>query len=896
MIGQTLGNYRIEQELGAGGMGVVYRATDSKLGRQVAVKVLPQAFARHPERLIRFEREARMLAALNHPNIAAIYGLEQCGDVHYLILELVPGLTLAQRLAQGPMPIEEALRVCRQIAESLEAAHEKTIVHRDLKPANVKITPEGNVKVLDFGLAKALEPHASGDLDFSQSPTITAEATEIGTVLGTAAYMSPEQARGRPVDKRADVWSFGCVLFESLAGRRCFRGETASDCTAAVLALEPDWNALPASTPPGIHALLRRCLQKDLRKRLRDIGDAGIEIDDALAGRAGAAPSTVQPPSPRRRVLAGAMAGFLAGALLVTLAAYPWRPKVAPRPVTRFTIPFPPGKVIRPSMSPNVAFSPDASRVMFSPGADQVTIRAIDQQEAKPIPDGHGGAAFFSPDGKSLAFYSIPTESLSRMALSGGAPVALATFSGIAGGTWGEDGNIVWGLFDLQSVPAAGGPVKTLLKPDIKSGERSYRQPWYLPGGKAILFTIARENAQSYNDAHIGVLSLQTGQKKILIEGGMCPRYSPTGHLVYARAGSLLAVPFDLKNLAVRGQPFPVVEGVFMSSSTGMAAFAISGNGDLAYAPGPVDSAERQPFWVDRTGAARPLPLAPRAYLHPRLSPDDTQLAIEVEGTTHDSYFYDIARDALNRVSFDGASHWPVWTPQGDRITFRSGRTTPMSLWWMPADRSSAEERLLADDGQYRNPESWSPDGRTLLFTQRSQTAGADIYVWSRDGDRRPRPLVQTKFDEGSPKFSPDGKWVAYCSNESGQKEVYLTPYPGPGAKILVSNGGGSDPVWRRKGGELYYREGDNMMVVTVALQPKLTLSKPRVLWSGNFSHGVSSMCGLAGATSTNYDVTADGERFLMIREKAEEAVARQINVVLGWGEEVKRLANRGAE
>ena len=343
MIGQTLGNYRIEQELGAGGMGVVYRATDSKLGRQVAVKVLPEAFARHPERLVRFEREARMLASLNHPNIAAIYGLEECGGVHYLILELVPGLTLAQRLAEEPLPIEEALAICRQIAEALEAAHEKAIVHRDLKPANVKITPEGKVKVLDFGLAKALEPHASGDPDFSQSPTVTAEGTEIGTVLGTPAYMSPEQARGRPVDKRTDIWGFGCVLFESLARRRAFRGETASDCTAAVLALEPDWNALPASTPPNIRALLRRCLEKDPRRRLRDIGDAGIEIDDALAGRAGGAMPAVQPPaSPRRWILAGAVAGFLAGALVATLACTPMAAKGGSSArVTRFTIPLP---------------------------------------------------------------------------------------------------------------------------------------------------------------------------------------------------------------------------------------------------------------------------------------------------------------------------------------------------------------------------------------------------------------------------------------------------------------------------------------------------------------------------------------------------------------------------
>jgi Tol biopolymer transport system component len=891
MIGQTLGNYSIEQELGAGGMGVVYRATDSKLGRQVAIKVLPQAFARHTERLARFEREARMLASLNHPNIAAIHGLEECGDVHYLILELVPGLTLAQRLAEGPLHVEEALGVCRQIAEALEAAHEKAIVHRDLKPANVKITPEGKVKVLDFGLAKALEAPSSSSPEFSQAPTVTAEATEIGVVLGTAAYMSPEQARGRPVDKRADIWAFGCVLFEALARRRAFRGETTSDSMAAVLTAEPDWGVLPESTPPNIRALLRRCLEKDPRRRLRDIGDAAIEIDDALAGRGGSAMPAARAAPSKYGLLAGATAGFLAGALIVTLAVQPWRQSVPPRGVTRFAIPFAPGQVFRTSNSPQLTISPDSSRVAYSPGGQQVFVRAIDQQDARPIADAVGGAPFFSPDGKWLAFYHPPTETIRKVALSGGAPVALASASGIAGGTWGEDGNIVWAFFDLLSVPAAGGPAKTLLKADNKSGERFYRQPWYLPGGKAILFTIGRDNTQSFNDAQIAVLSLETGQKKILIEGGMCPRYSPTGHLVYARAGSLLAVTFDIKKLVVKGQPFPVVDGVFTSTSTGMAAYTISPTGDLAYAPGPVDTGERQPSWVDRKGTAKPLPLRPRPYLHPRLSPDDTQLAVEIEEAAHNSYFYDIARDVLTPISFDGATHWPVWTARGDRIAFRSGRTTPMSLWWMPADRSGPDERLVPADGQYQNPESWSPDGRTLLFTQRSRDAGVDIYVFSMDGDRKSRPLVQTKFDEGSPKFSPDGKWVAYCSNESGQKEVYVTPYPGPGARIQVSNGGGSDPVWRRKGGELYYRLGDDMMVVTVAVQPKLTLSKPRVLWTGNYSHGTSSQCGLAGATSTNYDVTADGERFVMIQEKAGDAVARQVNVVLGWAEELKRAA-----
>jgi Tol biopolymer transport system component len=901
MICQTLGHYRIEEELGAGGMGVVYRATDSKLGRQVAIKVLPAAFANHPERLARFEREARLLAALNHPNIAGIHGLEESGGVHYLILELVRGVTLAQRLKQGPLPAEEALCICRQIAEALDAAHEKGIVHRDLKPANVKITPEGKVKVLDFGLAKALAAPSLGVPDFSQSPTVTAEATEIGMVLGTAAYMSPEQARGKPVDKRTDIWAFGCVLFEALARRKVFHGDTMSDCMMAVLGSEPDWNALPAATPPNIRALLRRCLEKDVRRRLRDIGDAAIEIDDALAGRVGIAMPEAPVAWHKSRILAAAAAGFLAGGLAAALAVRSGRDNMPPRTVARFAIPLSEENALKPTNSPNVTISADGSRLAFagvraSSPTGQIFIRAIDQDEARPSTDAKGGAPFFSPDGKWIGFFEGAGQTIRKVALSGGAPVTLATTNGIHGASWGEDGNIVWGFFNLFSVPAAGGPPKTLLKADSKNGERFYRQPWYLPGGKAILFTVGKENMQSYSDAQIAVLSLETGQKKILIEGGMCPRYSPTGHLVYARAGSLLAVPFDLKKLAISGQPFRVVDGVFMSARTGMAAFAISAKGDLVYAQGPIDTGDRQPFWVDRKGAATPLPLPPRPYLHPRLSPDDRQLAIEIEGAAHDSYSYDISRGTLAQFSFDGSTHWPLWSPQGDRITFRSGRTTPMSMWWIPADRSGEDERLGSIDGQMQNPESWSPDGRALLFTQKRKDAGSDILVLPLDGDRRPRPLVQTKFDEGAPKFSPDGKWVSYCSNESGRTEVYLTPYPGPGARIQVSTEGGTDAVWRRKGGELYYRQGDTMMVVSVTTQPKLTLSKPRALWQGKYTEGTSTMCGEPGATSTNYDVTADGERFLMIQEKADDAVARQVNVVLGWAEELKRLAKRGTE
>lgn len=890
-IGSAWAHYTISEHLGAGGMGTVYKATDTRLGRQVALKLL------HPEVLEssggpqRFEREARALASLNDPRIAAIYEFDEQEGVPYLALEYVPGLTLADRLRRGPLDVCEALEVAEQIAGGLEAAHACGIIHRDLKPSNIKVGENGKVKILDFGLAKfapAMQTAAAS------ASTLTNRMA----VLGTPEYMSPEQACGKELDSRSDIWAFGCVLYESLTGKSAFRRPTVTETLAAVVQHEPDWDALPPSTPPNIGVLLRRCIQKDPGKRLRHIGDAIFDLDEARTGRLiPATPSDRAAASNHKALVAGAAAGILAGAILVLLAVRYWPQSAAHRDLTRFTVPFAAQEAITPSNSPNVTISPDGRRVAYttwrgtSP-AGQIYIRAVDQQDAKPIAEALGGAAaFFSPDGKWLAFFHGRTQSIRKLAVTGGAPVAVANIEGIAGASWGEDGNIVWGFFDLMSVPAGGGPIRSVLKPDSKSDERFYRQPWYLPGGRAILFTVGTERMETFNDAQIAVVSLATGQKKILIDGGMCPRYSPTGHLVYARAGSLLAVPFDVRNLAVKGQPTSVVDGVYMNAGTGMAAFAISAYGDLAYAPGPVVTAGRLPCWVNRKGVTEPFPLPPRSYLHPRFSPDDRQVAMEIEAPVHDSYTYDISRNALSRFSFDGTTHWPIWTPRGDRIAFRSGRTSFMSMWWTPADRSGSDERLTTVDGNMQTPESWSPDGRSLLFTQRTPNSGADIFVLSMDGDRKPRPLVQTNFDEGAPKFSPDGKWVAYCSNESGRAEVYVTPYPGPGARIQVSTDGGSDPVWRRKGGELYCRLGEKMMVVSVATEPKLSLSKPRVLWEGAFMYGTSSSCGGPGVTSTNYDVTADGERFVMIREKDVDSSARQVNVVLGWGEELKRLA-----
>ncbi len=885
MIGQTLGHYRIEEQLGAGGMGVVYRATDSKLGRQVAIKVLPESFAKDPERLARFQREARMLAALNHPNIAAIHGLEESGGTHYLVLEYVPGNTL-----EGPLPLAEALRVASQIAEAFEAAHEKDIVHRDLKPANVKVTPEGKVKVLDFGLAKAVTAQPT-DATVSQA----GEGTQLGAVMGTAGYMSPEQARGLPVDKRCDIWAFGCVLYETLTGRRAFGGRTLSDSIAAVLAGEPDWEALPVETPPHVRALLRRCLQKDLGRRQRDIGDARLELEetrpgDEATGRGGESRS-------RWRALTVAAGSLLLGALLAGVVGWSLRPKGPPAAVARFAVDLPPNEIVTFDHAPSAVLSPDGTRLLYSAtsagGGRQLYLRRLDQLEAKPIP-GTAGARnpFFSPDGQWVAFWQ--NFKLRKLALSGGAPVALTDVESIGGSHWAPDGTILVSGYPegVWRIPAGGGTRREVTDVDASKGERSHRLPQLVPGGKAVLFTIAPEGVETYDDARIAVQSLETGDRKILIEGGTGARYSPTGHIVYARGGALLAAPFDVQRLRLTGTPVPVLEGVFQSLGTGTVHFSLSDDGTLAYVPGSAVGAGRVPVWVDRQGREETLALPSRAYLHPRISPDGRQLAIEIEGTSHNSFIYDVARGVLSKFSTDGTSHWPLWTPDGKRLTFRSWRTAGFTMWWAPADRSGAEERLA--DGTRQSAASWSPDGRVVAFTQLDPETGADLWVLEVGGGRKPVPFLRTKFNEGSPRFSPGPKgaplWIAFSSNESGRNEVYVQAYPGPGARTQVSSEGGFDPVWTRSGRELFYRSGNKMMAVAVTTGAAFSAGRPQMLWERFYAHGLSSVCGAPGPSSSNYDVTPDGQRFLMIKENEQDGRYTRIHVVLNWAEELKRI------
>jgi Tol biopolymer transport system component len=918
LAGRRLSEYEIIARIGAGGMGEVYRARDVKLGRDVAVKVLPAPMAHDTARIARFKREAQILATLNHPHIAAIYALEESEDVIALVLELVDGATLADRIRQRPLAMHDVLTIARQTAEALEAAHAKGIIHRDLKPANIKAPDGGSVKVLDFGLAKAI----GQETDRERTQTAAIHATQEGMIIGTATYMSPEQARGLAVDERTDIWAFGCVIYEMITGRRAFEGDTVTDCLAAILGRDPDWTALTPLAPPGVVALIKRCLEKDVQHRLADIGDARRELEEALAAvAAGVAPRAIEGPA-KRRVPRLKYAASIAGLLVAGAFGIREIRQLTLKP-ERVDIKLANDEFIVSTHSSAVALSNDGTLIAYASskrmasmpkmysGSDgagdsnqpedlsgpmpsmamtaQIYVRAIGHGAARPLGGALGGGPFFSPDGKWLGFWHAPTGTLRKIAVTGGAPVKICdAVSGIAGATWGPDDTMVFAWFDLFRVPASGGSPTTLLKVDEARGERFFRHPSFLPSGKAILFTVGMADSYSYDDADIGVLSLETGKKRILIQGGTSPRYAPSGHLIYARAGALLAVPFDPDKLEIIGQPFPAAKGVFMSANTGMAAFSISQTGHLVYAAGPEERGTRVPVWVDKNGHKSALPIKPRSYLHPRLSPNGRQLAIEIEGASHDIFTYDFARAGEpTKMSFDGASHWPSWTPDGRRLTFRSWKTGTMTMWWMPADRSSPPG-LLTNIGSMQSPESWSPDGKTLAFTQMDNPqSGSDIYTLSLDGDKKPRALLQTKFSEGSPKFSPNGAWLAYSTNESGQPEIWAMAYPS-GERIHISTNGGTDPLWRHDGRQLYYRLGDQMMVVDLSYGPSLKASKPRVLWKGNYLAGAGSSCGMAGPTSANYDVTPDGERFLMIEDASSAAESDRLRVVSNWSVELK--------
>jgi hypothetical protein len=884
--GTKLGTYEIAAQIGAGGMGEVYRARDTQLGRDVAIKVLPKNFVNDPERLSRFQREARMLAALNHPNIATIYGLEQTSGVACLVMELVPGETLAERVKAGPVPVEDALKIAAQIAEALEAAHEKQIIHRDLKPANVKVTPEGKVKVLDFGLAKAFEGDPANE-DMSNSPTLSHAATMQGVILGTAGYMSPEQARGKATDKRTDIWAFGCVLYELLTGKQAFHGETFTDITAKILTGEPDWQALPAETPEQIHQLLRRCLQKDKTLRLRDAGDARIEIQDALSAPPPAKPaisaSNWFSVGWRPLVVLGLAAAVLLA--LGAVAAWNLRPAQAPRPVTRTIITLPPGDQLAALEDPAIAISPDGMQIAYvavRAGARQIFLRTLDSLEANPVPDTEGATGiFFSPDGQWLGFDAHGY--LKKIQVSGGTAQTLSFAPVPFGATWGGNGTIIFVPNQgsgMQQIRETGGAPQTL--DGFGKADNGTIWPEFLPGGNAVLFVSNRGAANTVIEA----APLGSRERHELIPGGTAPHYAPSGHLIYAQRGNLMAAPFDPRQLQITGPAATVSQGILQNGFNGAVQYAISSTGTLAYIPGGNLAAERL-VWVSRNGVEQPLAAPSHGYINPRISPDGHRLAVTVIEQESQIWLYDFLRDTLTKLTFSGTlGQTPAWTPDGKRIAFVSNKEGPSNIYWQAADGSGAAERLTT--GNYTTvPRSFSPDGQLLALLQLTPTAGYDIQVL-RLSDRTIQPIPATQANRSVPAFSPDGHWLAYISDESGRYEVYAQPYPGPGGKYQISADGGTEPVWNPNGKELFYRSGDKMMAVDVTTQPAFSAGKPRVLFEGPYLP--------TALTFPNYDVSPDGRRFLMIKpaEQRSSSSLTQIVVVQNWFEELKQKIPTG--
>jgi len=893
LIGRTIGIYRVSAKLGAGGMGEVYRARDERLGREVAIKVLPDIFAGDQQRLARFEREAQLLASLNHPHIATIHGLEDAGGVRALVMELVEGPTLSDRIQQGAVPPDEALPIARQIAEAFEYAHERGIVHRDLKPANIKLTSDGAVRILDFGLAKALEGDAA-QADISSSPTLTAAATRAGIILGTAAYMSPEQAKGKSVDRRADIWSFGVVLFEMLSGKTLYAGETAPETMAHVITKDPEWSVLPASTPPRIRALLERCLEKDPRQRLRDIGEARIEIERVLAGastQALPAASVVERAAPAwRAALPWALCGLLAIVSAFALWDRVKGPPAASPSVKRFVITLPPTGQIGFGPFPVVAISPDGERLALdaSIGSSwRLYLRSLDSTEPVQVAGTEdSNTPFFSPDGQWLGFYG--PGKLRKVSVQGGAPITLCDSTEIRGATWGPDGTIVFARAapsTLYRVPAGGGTPEQLTK--LASGERTHKWPSFLPDGKALLFTIEDGTTASAASARIAVLQLNTGKWHTVLEGGSFPRYVPSGHIVFARGPVLLAVPFDAGKLEVTGNPVPLEEGLSINMVTGAANFDVSREGTLVHVMGFAGLTQSDLVWVDRRGATKPLGLPARAYDQPALSHDARYVAIHIVEESNDVWTHDTSRGTLTRFSFQPSEdEAPLWSPDGKRLVYSASvGTEPRAILWKNADGSGAEE-VLASPGGHIHLSSISPDGKFLLYTNYEAGSLGDMWLLPLEGERKPRPFLQTPFDERDAQFSPDGRWVAYTSNESGPDEIYVQGFPEARGKWQISTGGGYGPRWSQKGQELFYRSGNKMMAVRYSSAPAFAPSTPQLLFEGNY--------GFHPRREGNYSVSPDGQRFLMLKNREVDAAQSRIQVTLNWFDELKRRVPAG--
>jgi len=895
---QQLLHYRLTEKIGEGGMGVVWRARDTNLDRDVAIKVLPEGIAAQPERMARFEREAKLLAVLDHPNIAAVYGLHEADGQRFIAMEFVPGEDLAERLARGPLAVEDALDIGRQIAEALEAAHEQGVIHRDLKPANIKLgdRPGGlspvTVKVLDLGLAKALVQETSGDVpSVSLSPTVTSAGTIAGTLLGTAAYMSPEQAKGRVVDRRADIWAFGVVLHEMLTGKKMFEAETISETLAAVLRDKVTIDGLPAGVPAAVTTLLKRCLDRDPRARLRDIGEARIALsaDASIADEPAAEVVAAAASSSAMRMLPWVLVILLAAVAVFSL----WRTSSgATEDRELFTLMAPvPSDLRPPGVEEGVmALSPDGKNlalVLVRDNTQMLYVRKIDRDELVEMPGTENALTpFFSPDGAWIGFFA--DDKLKKVPTGGGTPMTLCDANGSnRGATWGTDDVITFSPHytrPLMRVSAAGGEPTNFTTIDRTKGERTHRWPQAVPDEDLLLFTVGTmDSPQSYDGARIEVIRPSNGERRTVLERASMARYLPTGHLVFGRDGFLFGVPFDIVSLEVRGNPVPVVENVRGNSGSGIVHAGFARNGLLAFVADTPQSRQDRLVWRSRDGVTEPLAAPVAEYLSPRISPDRKQIAATVQGTTtSDIWTYRFEQGTLTRLTFEGSNFLPIWSRDSRQIAFSSVRGKALTSVYMKAADGSGAAEMVVSPGQLQLPNAgtvipmgWTPDERQLIV-QYADENSQNIGTVSEDDELR--VVLNTPAAEVNPSLSPNGRWLAYTSDETGEFQVFVQAFPGPGGKWQISNTGGNVPLWSPDGTELFYRWQRNLYAVSINDSTgSFRSGRPEIVFDDLSSQG------------SNYDVL-DSDRFLLVERLGDDSAPTGVTVVVNWFDELERL------